>query len=144
MRLLPPPQQRRVPVHSWRLAGLCLLVATSLLVAACGGGDSNSGTEPAGNGPGTRTAWALPGADLQNSRAVGGPINASNVSTLGVAWTVPITANGAFGGYSATPVVVDDVLYTQDLESNVQAIDFKTGKVRWTHNSTRPTSARTA
>jgi outer membrane protein assembly factor BamB len=132
MRLL-PPHQRRVPVHSWRLAGLCLLVATSLLVAACGGGNSNSGTEPAGNTAGTRTAWALPGADLQNSRNVGGPINASNVSTLGVAWTVPITAHSAFGGYATTPVAANGVLYTEDLESKVQAINLASGKVLWTH-----------
>jgi glucose dehydrogenase len=132
MRLLPPPQQGRVPVHSWRLAGVCLLVASSLLVAACGG-NSNSGSERAGNTTGTRTAWSLPGADLQNSRNVGGPINASNVSTLGVAWTVPITAHGAFGAYATTPVVANWVLYTQDLESNVQAINLASGKVLWTH-----------
>jgi outer membrane protein assembly factor BamB len=75
----------------------------------------------------------LPGADLQNSRFVGGPINASNVSTLGVAWTAPITASGAFGGYSATPVVVKGVLYTQDLASDVEAINLQSGKVLWTH-----------
>ncbi len=121
----------------WRMAGIGWLAATSLLLAACGGSNNDSKGNSDNNGTGgsttLSTGWAWPGGDPKNSRAVGGPINASNVSTLGVAWTVPITASGAFGGYSATPVVVDDVLYTQDLESNVQAIDFKTGKVRWTH-----------
>ena len=34
-----------VPVHSRRLAGLCLLVATSLAVAACGDNNGDSGTQ---------------------------------------------------------------------------------------------------
>ncbi len=121
----------------WRMAAIGCLAAMSLLLAACGGGNNdnndNNGNKGTAGSTTLSTGWEWPGGDTKNSRAVGGPINASNVSTLGVAWTVPITANGAFGGYSATPVVVDDVLYTQDLESNVQAIDFKTGKVRWTH-----------
>ena len=99
-----------MPVQYLRLLGVSLLVATSLLVAACGGGDNNTSTA-------ARTNWALPGADLQNSRNVGGPINASNVSKLGVAWTVPITAHGAFGAYATTPVAANGVVYTQDLAS---------------------------
>ena len=47
MRLAPSSEQRSVPIHSWRLVGLCLLVATSLLVAACGGDDSGSGAQAA-------------------------------------------------------------------------------------------------
>jgi outer membrane protein assembly factor BamB len=84
------------------------------------------------------TAWNLPNANLQNTRNVGGPINRSDVSTLGVAWTVPITASGAFGGYASTPVVDNGVMYSQDIDSNVQAIDLDSGKVLWTHkyNST--------
>jgi plastocyanin len=41
------PHQRSVPIHSWRLAVLCLLVATSLFVAACGSDDSNTGSQSA-------------------------------------------------------------------------------------------------
>ncbi len=124
---------------SWRLAGIGLLLATSLLLAACGGGSSNNNSTNASTKTAApSTGWTLPGADLQNSRYVGGPINASNVSTLGVAWTVPITATSAFGGYSTTPVVVKGVVYTQDLASNVQAIDLKSGKVLWTHKYSSP------
>jgi outer membrane protein assembly factor BamB len=110
-----------------------LLLAAALLVGACGGGSSSSTSTSKTTSTPQSTSWSLPGADLQNSRAVGGPINASNVSTLGVAWTVPISATGAFGGYSATPVVVKGVLYTQDLASNVEAINLQSGKVLWTH-----------
>lgn len=83
---------------------------------------------PAASPPNT---WSLPGGDLQNSRDVGGPINASNVTQLGVAWTVPISASGTFGSYAATPVVSGGVLYTQDLASNVYAINLATGKLAW-------------
>jgi outer membrane protein assembly factor BamB/predicted lipoprotein with Yx(FWY)xxD motif len=130
-------QQRSMPVHSRRLAGFCLLAATIVLVAACGSGGKTSSTAvpataPAHPTPALSTAWSLPGADLQNTRDVGGPINASNVSTLGVAWTDPITATTQFGGYSATPVVSGGVMYTQDLQSNVQAINLQSGKALWT------------
>ena len=59
------------------------------------------------------------------------PIDSANVSKLGVAWTVPIKAPGA---YATTPVVVNGVVYTQDLKSNVMAISLATGQVLWTHN----------
>jgi outer membrane protein assembly factor BamB len=115
-----------------RVTALCLLVAGALLVVACGGGDKKHTPTPKSKTAATPTSWSLPGADMENSRNVGGPINASNVSKLGVAWTVPITATGAFGAYATTPVVADGVVYTQDLASNVQAIDLRSGKVLWT------------
>ena len=137
-----PHRQRGVPTHSRRLAGFCVLAATILFVAACGSGGKTSSTAVPTTAPAhptsALTTWSLPGADLQNSRDVGGPINASNVSTLGVAWTVPITAHGAFGAYATTPVVANGVVYTQDLNSNVQAINLTSGKVIWTHKYNSP------
>jgi outer membrane protein assembly factor BamB len=118
--------------HSRWVLGIGLLIATSLFVAACGGGSSS-------NNNSTRvTDWNLPNANLQNTRSVGGQINRSNVSNLGVSWTLPITASGAFGGYASTPVVENGVMYSQDIDSNVQAIDLDSGEVIWTHkyNST--------
>ena len=44
---------------------------------------------------------------------------------------MPIEA--AYGRYATTPVVVNGVVYTQDLESNVMAIELATGKVLWRH-----------
>jgi alcohol dehydrogenase (cytochrome c) len=84
--------------------------------------------------------WVLPGADLENTRDVASPITSSNVSTLGVAWCVPLGSSGAYhragapDGYATTPVVVNGVVYTQDLESNVSAIRLDTGKVLWTRD----------
>jgi outer membrane protein assembly factor BamB/predicted lipoprotein with Yx(FWY)xxD motif len=146
------PQSRLTREGSQRLAPLAprsvaviLLVVTSLLVTACGSGNKipNTPTRPPGSAvspSSLSTAWSLPGADLQNTRDVGGPINASSVSTLGVAWTDPITATGQFGGYATTPVVSGGVMYTQDLNSDVEAINLQSGKVLWTtkYNSANP------
>ena len=63
---------------------------------------------------------------------------------LGVAWCVPIESTGEAhsagltDGYSTTPVVVNGVVYLQDMESNVMAIRLATGKVLWTHNYNSP------
>jgi outer membrane protein assembly factor BamB len=127
-----------------RLVAAAALTASLALMVGCG---DDGGTSPAvgrttvgGNAdvspPG---AWAYPNGDAANTRTASGPINVSTVSRLGVAWTVPITAAGQFGGYASTPIVVDDVVYTQDLSSNVQAIDLRSGAVRWTHRYESPT-----
>ena len=127
------------------MASVTLVVVAGLAVGGCGSASSPSpagcastGVQPAA--PGAAAGWRLPGGDLQNTRDVASSITGSNVSTLGVAWCVPIESTGAAGaagvsnGYSTTSIVVNGVVYTQDLESNVRAIDLATGKVLWTHN----------
>ena len=126
------------------VAGASLVLATGLAVGGCSsgpGGASGSRAECAASGssspaaassPGPAGAgWTLPGADLANTRDVASAITSSNVSQLGVAWCVPIAPANA---YATTPVVVNGVVYTQDLESNVMAISLATGKVLWAHN----------
>src|SRR5450755_2251378 len=137
------------------VAGVTLLAAGGLAVSGCASSASNSGTAscfskaaagqagsaPAGSpGPAVAAGWTLPGGNLANTRDVASAITSSNVSTLGVAWCVPIESSGAAGaaglanGYATTPVVVNGVVYTQDQESNVMAIRLATGKVLWTRN----------
>ncbi len=61
-----------------------------------------------------------------------------------MAWCVPVESTGeaksvgVTDGYSTTPVVVNGVVYLQDMESNVMAIKLATGKVLWTHNYSSP------
>jgi glucose dehydrogenase len=71
---------------------------------------------------------------------VASAITSSNVSKLGVAWTVPlrIPITHTDGAYATTPVVVNGVVYVQDLESNVMAISLATGKVLWKHAYNSP------
>jgi glucose dehydrogenase len=75
--------------------------------------------------------WPLPGADLQNTRNVPGPIKSSNVTKLKKAWLVAIRATGGFGTYATTPIVIGGTVYTQDINSNVYSINLKSGKVNW-------------
>ena len=67
-------------------------------------------------------------------------ITSADVSKLGVAWTVPLTMSTAHtdGAYATTPVIVNGVVYVQDLDSDVFAIRLATGKVVWTHNYNSP------
>jgi alcohol dehydrogenase (cytochrome c) len=141
------------------VAGVTVLVAASLATSACGSSGSSSAancltqhaaaaaasTVPGGRpDPAAAAAWTLPGADLQNTRDVASAITASNVAHLGVAWCVPVESTGEArsvgltDGFTATPVVVDGVVYLQDMESNVMAIRLATGTVLWTHNYSSP------
>jgi len=103
---------------------LAAIVAT--VVTACGGSNKNSNSDE-----NVAKSFALPGADLHNTRYVKAGINSGNVSKLHQAWAVPIKATGSFGTYATTPVVANGIAYTQDISSNVYAIDLKTGKVKW-------------
>jgi outer membrane protein assembly factor BamB len=139
------------------VAGAALVVATALIAGGCSGGGSSSssssstlacpskrgaavtGTAPAATGQ-PAAGWTQPDADQGSTRFVASTITGANVSKLGVAWTVPLTMSTAHtdGAYAATPVIVDGVVYVQDLDSNVFAISLATGQVLWTHDYDSP------
>jgi outer membrane protein assembly factor BamB len=100
------------------------LLAAALLATGCGGSSSGESASFTGS--------AYPNVDPSNSRHSSGPINASSVSELEIAWTLPLTAQSTYGSYSSSPVVSNGVIYSQDLMSNVQAIDIESGDVLWT------------
>lgn len=111
--------------------GLVLIVLAMALLAGCG--SSSSGGDPEFKGSG------YPGVDAVNSRNVkGSPIDSSNVSGLEEAWSLPLTAQSSFGAHSSSPVIAGGVIYSQDLESNVQAIDLESGEVLWTKKYSEP------
>jgi outer membrane protein assembly factor BamB len=114
-----------------------VLACFTVALAACGGGGNKSGV-PSG-APKELSSfsdeWPAPNQDLGNRRvATSSKIDSGNVDQLGVAWTIPITGGGTFGNYASTPIIADGVAYTQDLTSNVKAIDVKTGQVKWSKN----------
>jgi outer membrane protein assembly factor BamB len=102
------------------------LILVVFAAALSGCGSSSSGQELKFTGSG------YPGVDVANSREAKGSIDSSNVSELEEAWSLPLTAQSSFGAHSSAPVIADGVIYSQDLESNVQAIDLESGEVQWT------------
>ncbi len=134
--------------------GLTVVVVAGLAASGCttsspsttSASDCSGKSPAAGAGSGTSASagWTLPGANLKNTRDVASLITSSNVAQLGVAWCVPVESTGGAksvgvtDGYSTTPVVVNGVVYLQDMESNVMAIKLATGKVLWTHNYSSP------
>jgi outer membrane protein assembly factor BamB len=106
-----------------------LIVTASMLLSACG---SSSGGDASFTGSG------LPNNDLANTRQVGGPIKSSTVNQLESAWTAPISGKSTFGSHASPPIVSKGVVYSQDLESNVQAIDRESGDVLWTKKYGQP------
>ncbi|MGH3149442.1 MAG: PQQ-binding-like beta-propeller repeat protein, partial [Streptosporangiaceae bacterium] len=135
------------------VAGAALVVAAALIAGGCSSSSSSSsaltcpsktgkavtGSAPAGTGQ-PAAGWTQPDADLASTRYVASAITSTNVAKLGVAWAVPLTISTAHtsGAFATTPVVVNGVVYVQDLESNVYAISLATGQVLWTHDYNSP------
>jgi outer membrane protein assembly factor BamB len=118
---------RRLP-----LLALAVALAVGALVAGCGGGSGSGG------GDNNLTGDAFPGVDLANTREVKSQINSGNVNQLKESWSMPITGTGIYGSYASTPVIVNGVVYSQDLESNVSAIDLESGDVIWSRKLESP------
>jgi len=116
---------------------------------AAGGASGPGGAVGAGSGGAAPAAgrgnaavaegWTLPGGTPANTRDVASAITGTNAAKLGVAWTLPLQLpSHTDGAYATTPVIVNGVVYAQDLDSNVMAISLATGKVLWRHAYNSP------
>ncbi len=95
-------------------------------------GASPSGTGAQQSASLTTANWPHANLDYANTRAVtDSKINSSNVHTLGTAWKFPVPGVGAFGAIASGMVVVEGVIYLQDLASNLYAVDLASGKQKW-------------
>ncbi|WNV84579.1 PQQ-binding-like beta-propeller repeat protein [Umezawaea sp. Da 62-37] len=115
-------------------AALAVAALTALAPTTFAATEAVGATGSTGNHGCDWGSWSQPNADQEGTRSVSGPINSRTVKNLEVAWSVPIKAptDQWPGAYAATPVVVRGVVYTQDLDSNVYAIDLRTGRPLWT------------
>jgi outer membrane protein assembly factor BamB len=78
--------------------------------------------------------WPAPDGNLAAARdATGSSIDSSNLSEIDVAWTFEIEASTGYGGMTATPIILGDTVYVEDMKSNVFALDRATGAVKWQH-----------
>jgi outer membrane protein assembly factor BamB len=121
--------RKRIPKIGWVVVAL-LIGASGLLMGACGSSSDADSASLTGSG--------YPNGDLANTRNAEGSIKAANVSELQTAWTLPLTAQSAFGSYASSPIAASGVVYSQDLASNVQAIDQESGEVLWTKSYEQP------
>src|SRR2546429_7465046 len=111
------------PFSSTATTGVFLAIA--ILVAACGPGP------PAATGS-VPSDWPQANHDYANTRvATGTPISSANVRQLGVDWTFKVSGSSRFGVLGTSPIVVNHVVYLQDLNSNVYAIDLNSGALKW-------------
>ena len=84
------------------------------------------------------TEWPSPNENLYNTRVAHSTIASTNVSKLGMAWTIPLQGKGATGADVANPVIANGIAYLQDGASNVIAVQYATGRALWTHEYTSP------
>jgi len=140
---------------TWR--GFVAVLVLAALLAACGGSPSAQGTPtplPCNTSaaasatsvpPGApvedicyATQWPSPNENLYNTRVAPSTIASTNVSKLGMAWTIPLQGKGATGADVANPVIANGIAYLQDGASNVIAVRYATGRILWTHEYNSP------
>lgn len=135
-----PRLRRRAKV----LLGTALCTALIGTAIACGDDEEDSAAFPAGTPSevsDSAGAFPAPNGNYANTREVdGGAINAENISTLEEAWTMDLGGTSAFGVFSSNPVVTDDTVYLQDINSNVFAVDRTTGEPKWERAFDAPTT----
>jgi alcohol dehydrogenase (cytochrome c) len=139
-----------VPALTKARRGAAFAVLTILVVAllaGCGGGGGSSaegggGGKEGGEGKAAGNVkfgeTALSNVDPQSTRATKGPIDRNSVEELEIAWAVPEESSSTYGSYASTPVVSGGVVYSQDLKSNVAAIEQSTGKILWVKSFESP------
>jgi outer membrane protein assembly factor BamB len=111
---------------------IALIFVVALAISGCGSSSSAEDEKASFTGSG------YPGVDAANTRNPKSEIDSSNVGSLAVAWTAPIPGTSNFGSYASTPVIDQGVIYSQDLASNVQALDLDSGEVLWTATFEQP------
>ena len=133
------------------IALIALSTVVAVLLSGCGSSSDKTKSQstatpapaPSGSKPDVATKPTLTGSgysnnDLSNTRSAGGKTTSANVTKLKEAWTHPLTAKSQYGSYASIPVITGGVAYSQDLESNVEAIDQRTGDVLWTKDYHSP------
>jgi len=85
------------------------------------------------------SSWPLPNRDYASTRATfDSNISAETIDRLEVAWEFTLLDISIFGAAASNLLVLDGVVYFQDLQSNIIALDFDTGDVMWKHGGEGP------
>ena len=139
-RVLGRRYTRATIVLTGSLLVLVLLVGAGIAFAASTSTGSSAAGEPPPEVAEAADGWPAQGYDLANSRTTRrSDITAANVGTLKKKWSFTIPGSGPFGNFATTPLVLNGVVYFQDLNSNVYAVDQQTGKLEWKRTFKNPT-----
>ena len=128
------------------------LLTLAVVLAGCGSSSSSSSGATtaapshamAGIAPPEWAAntdgWPAHNYDLSNTRATTNTnINATNVAQLKPAWRFKLPFVGQFGAYASNPIVLNGIVYIQDPDSDIYALNQQTGAVMWKHLYKSPT-----
>jgi len=78
--------------------------------------------------------WPSENFDLKATRYVtASGITSETVGQLGVEWANAINIGAPYGALVANPVIAGDILFQQDAQSNVYAVNKTTGEKIWTN-----------
>lgn len=157
-RLSPPGMdtEEKISAFVWIQVAMAMLVQVLLVVFVVGfivghyfiGSDdvvevAPNGEEISFGTPPPMESWSAPNGEQYNRRVANSEIDSENVNELGVAWTLPITAEPGPEGssFTSTPVVDEKgVVYFQDAEANVFAVNIDTGQEIWKHEFNAPSA----
>src|SRR3954452_1203968 len=145
--------EEKISALVWIQVAMAMLIQVLLVVFVVGfiighyfiGSDevvevTPNGEEISFGTPPPMSSWSTPNGGQYNHRVADSEIDSENVNELGVAWTLPITATlkdsyvpaAKFGYFASTPVVDEHgVVYFQDADSNVFAVNTETGQEIW-------------
>jgi glucose dehydrogenase len=129
--------KRKLTGHlRWAAAGL---IVGSLIAATGVTLNSVSGAAPA-----AQASWPYANDNLANTRvATGSSISLANVSQLKEIWSYTLKGKAAkndagTGTLAANPIVVNGVVYMQDLRCDVFALSLAPGKLIWEYVVNKP------
>jgi glucose dehydrogenase len=118
-------------------SAVCIVVAS--LIAAAGVTLTSAAAAST-----TQASWPYSNGNLANTRvATGSTISLANVSQLKEIWSFKLKGKAAkndagTGTLAANPIVVNGVVYMQDLRCDVFALSLATGKLIWEYVVNKP------
>ena len=79
--------------------------------------------------------WPLANKDYSNTRNQQDTnISSVTVKNLKLSWSYPISGHAAFGSAATNPLIVNDIVFFQDLSGNIASLNLKNGGVIWSKN----------
>jgi outer membrane protein assembly factor BamB len=88
-----------------------------------------------------KQAWPLANGNYNNTRAaVNANIFVANVHTLGIAWSFDIPGGETIIPPAGSPIIAGDIVFYQDLQSNVFAFNISDGELVWQQEYDTPAS----